>query len=160
MKTIHEWLKEYAVSHQNETNKLVHWICVPLIFFSIICLLAAIPHEMLSKHFPEAIAPYIHWGTVGLVIAWLFYLRLSFPLFLGILLETSIMLVIVHLLEQADFAPLWLIGGVIFIISWIFQFWGHKVEGQKPSFLKDIQFLLIGPAWVITFLYEKMGIKY
>ena len=42
MKTINQWLVEYGESHQNPTNKTVHWVCVPLIFFSIIGLLYSI----------------------------------------------------------------------------------------------------------------------
>ena len=49
---------------------------------------------------------------------------------------------------------------LIFIISWILQFIGHKIEGKKPSFIKDIQFLLIGPAWLLGYIYRKQGIKY
>ena len=48
----------------------------------------------------------------------------------------------------------------IFIVSWIGQFIGHKIEGVKPSFFEDIQFLLIGPAWLLSFIYNKFGIKY
>ena len=47
-----------------------------------------------------------------------------------------------------------------FIIAWVGQFIGHKIEGQKPSFFEDLQFLLIGPAWLISFIYKKIGIKY
>jgi len=31
MKTIEEWFEEYGESHQNKTNKIIHWICVPTI---------------------------------------------------------------------------------------------------------------------------------
>jgi uncharacterized membrane protein YGL010W len=55
---------------------------------------------------------------------------------------------------------LWIIALVIFVAAWAGQFYGHKVEGKKPSFLKDLQFLLIGPAWLMHFLFEKWGIKY
>ena len=48
----------------------------------------------------------------------------------------------------------------IFIVSWIGQFIGHKIEGQKPSFFDDLKFLLIGPAWLLSFIYKKIGIKY
>ena len=49
---------------------------------------------------------------------------------------------------------------ITFIIAWIGQFVGHKIEGKKPSFFEDIQFLLIGPAWLLSFIYKKLGIKY
>ena len=56
--------------------------------------------------------------------------------------------------------PLWLSSIVAFVILWIMQFVGHHIEGKKPSFFKDIQFLLIGPAWVIGFIYDRLGIDY
>jgi uncharacterized membrane protein YGL010W len=56
-------------------------------------------------------------------------------------------------------AALWRFCSFVFIISWIAQFWGHKIEGKKPSFLQDLAFLLIGPLWVTRFLYKKMGIN-
>ena len=48
----------------------------------------------------------------------------------------------------------------MFFLAWILQFIGHKIEGKKPSFIKDIQFLLIGPAWLLGFIYKKIGIKF
>ncbi len=49
---------------------------------------------------------------------------------------------------------------MIFVVSSAFQFIGHKVEGKKPSFLKDVEFLLIGPAWLMHFVYKKIGLPY
>ena len=69
-------------------------------------------------------------------------------------------LYIARVIMQADVAPLWLVSLIIFVVAWIGQFYGHKVEGKKPSFLKDIQFLLIGPAWLMHFVYKKIGIPY
>ena len=56
--------------------------------------------------------------------------------------------------------PLWLTCLVIFVIGWIGQFIGHAIEGKRPSFMKDIQFLLIGPLWLLGHLYRKLGIAY
>jgi uncharacterized membrane protein YGL010W len=61
---------------------------------------------------------------------------------------------------QSQIAPLWLVSAIVFVVAWIGQFYGHKVEGKKPSFLKDIQFLLIGPAWLLHFIYRRLGIPY
>lgn len=27
MKTLNEWFDEYSESHQNKTNKMIHWLC-------------------------------------------------------------------------------------------------------------------------------------
>ena len=56
--------------------------------------------------------------------------------------------------------PLWKTSMYIFIAAWIGQFIGHKIEGKKPSFFQDIQFLLIGPLWLLSFIYKKLGIRY
>ena len=57
-------------------------------------------------------------------------------------------------------SKLFTISLVLFVVAWIGQFIGHKLEGAKPSFFKDLQFLLIGPAWLLSFIYKKMGIAY
>jgi uncharacterized membrane protein YGL010W len=62
--------------------------------------------------------------------------------------------------QETAFYPTWAIGLAVFVISWIGQFYGHHIEGKKPSFLKDIQFLLIGPIWLLHFVYKQIGLKY
>lgn len=159
MKSIHQWFDDYGESHTNKTNKIIHWICVPLIFFSVIALLSAIPSAWLSSYFPPSLAPYIHWGTVVLVLGLLFYLRLSFPMFIGILIFSVVCLQATVWL-QALALPVWQSSLIIFATAWVGQFIGHKIEGKKPSFFKDLQFLLIGPAWLMGFIYKKLGIRY
>ena len=50
-------------------------------------------------------------------------------------------------------------SAAVFVVAWVGQFMGHHIEGKKPSFLQDVQFLLIGPAWLMAFVYRKLGIK-
>jgi uncharacterized membrane protein YGL010W len=54
----------------------------------------------------------------------------------------------------------WKICLVLFVLAWIGQFVGHKIEGKKPSFFQDVVFLLIGPAWLLHFIYKKAGQRY
>lgn len=159
MRKIDQLLSEYGESHQNGTNKLIHWICVPLIFFSIVCLVWSIPSDMLTEAFPWAGA-FANWATIILALVLVYYLTLSPPLFIGMILWSVICLCGAYLLDQLAFAPLWAIGLTIFFLAWIGQFYGHKVEGKKPSFLKDIQFLLIGPAWLMHFIFRKLSLPY
>ncbi len=147
MRTLNQWFDEYAESHQNETNQLIHYICVPAIFFSIVGMLMSIPTNFLTNLFGLN-NPYIeNWGTVALLFLMIFYIRLSFSMFLKMLVFSIICIVLNHFLGQK--VPLFYTSLTIFVIAWIGQFYGHKVEGKKPSFFKDLQFLLIGPAWVI-----------
>lgn len=159
MRSLDTWFSEYAQSHQNPSNKLIHWICVPLIFFSILGLLASIPADGLKSLFPIFLQPYMHWGTLLVALALVFYIRLSLSMALGILLFSVLCLQGVVWLHALDF-PLWGSSIIIFAAAWIGQFVGHTIEGKKPSFLKDIQFLLIGPAWLMSFIYRTLGIRY
>jgi uncharacterized membrane protein YGL010W len=158
MRRIDALLAEYGESHQNETNKTIHWICVPLIFFSVVGLVASIPSGVV-QHFLGA-NPYANWATVVLVVAIVYYVTLSIPLSLGMMLFSALCLVGVNYITQLNIAPLWAVCLGIFVLAWIGQFYGHKVEGKKPSFFKDVQFLLIGPAWLMHFIYKKIGIPY
>jgi uncharacterized membrane protein YGL010W len=160
MKSADQWLSEYGESHQNHTNKLVHWVCVPLIMFSIIGLLWSVPSGYFSDFLPPEYAIFVNWGTIFLVLALLFYLRLSFSLFAGMLLIAFFIVAGNYLLLQYAPLPLWATSLIIFALAWVGQFIGHKIEGKKPSFFKDLQFLLIGPAWLLSFIYRKLGIPY
>ncbi len=161
MRKIDSLLSEYAVSHQTKFNKIIHYFCVPAIFFSIIGLLASIPTYGLFDVFQDTwLSPFVHFGTGLIVFGLVYYLRLSLSLFLGMLIFSSLVLYGVHVVDALQITPLWLSMLIIFVIAWIFQFIGHKHEGKKPSFLKDLQFLMIGPAWTLSHLYDYFGIKF
>jgi uncharacterized membrane protein YGL010W len=88
-----------------------------------------------------------------------YYFSLSKTLWIGMLLFGIICVLLCYLIEKSGIMPLWLLSVLLFVSAWVVQFYGHKVEGKKPSFLKDIQFLMIGPAWLMSFIYKKLGIK-
>ena len=147
MKTAKEYFDEYAVSHQNETNQAIHYFCVPLIFFSVIGLLLSIPTSFLEYTLNLSNPLIENWAIiVGIVIS-VFYLRLGFWYFIEMLFIILITIIVNFWLGQHVNLLYSSIG--IFVLAWVGQFYGHKVEGAKPSFLKDLEFLLIGPLWVI-----------
>lgn len=152
MKTLQQWFDDYAVSHQNETNITIHFICVPAIFFSIVGIFMSIPSQFLSNLFQLNNPLVENWATVALIFVLIFYLRLSFSMFLKMLVFS--ILCIVGNFYLGKYVPLLYTSIAIFVIAWIGQFYGHKVEGAKPSFIKDLQFLLIGPAWVIKKMFN------
>ncbi len=154
MRTIQQWLDEYGESHRNAFNKFMHWLCVPLIVFSLLGLLWLLP-------FPEArIGPLpVNWCLLFLLFSLAYYLLLSWRLAIGMLL---VCVMVYSLLVWLDtrLENLLLIYGSIFIIAWIGQFVGHQVEGRRPSFFKDVQFLLIGPLWLLSAVYRKLRLAY
>lgn len=146
-RTLKQWFDEYGESHRNKTNKLIHWFCVPSIFFSVVCLLYLVP-----------VAGSLNLASISMMFATFFYIRLSPKLAAGLLFFYLLCYVGAYALSDLP-VQLWKIAVTIFVVAWIGQFFGHKIEGKKPSFLKDLQFLLIGPAWLLGFIYLKMGIS-
>ncbi len=142
MRAVDQLLGEYSESHRNPTNKTIHWICVPLILFSTLGLL-------------WWVHPYAALGLVAFSTVW--YLRLSVPLALGMLLISAFVLAALWYTPRD--LLLWISAGV-WIGAWITQFVGHEIEGKKPSFFRDIFFLLIGPLWILSALYRRWNLAY
>ncbi|EKF75724.1 hypothetical protein A11A3_02607 [Alcanivorax hongdengensis A-11-3] len=153
-RTMDDWLDAYGESHQNPTNKKVHFVCVPVIFFTVVGFLWAIPVPGLM-----AALPGLNWASLALALVTLYYARLSLPIAIGMLVFSLLCLGLLALMEGAGLSVGWVCLG-LFVVAWIGQFWGHKVEGKKPSFFEDIQYLMIGPAWIMGFLYRQWGIRY
>ena len=154
-RSLHQWFEAYGESHQNPTNKLIHWICVPTIYFCVLGLLWCVPSPVDNGWFSHGWLARIAIGLVGL-----FYLRLSFTIMIGMMGFSLGCLAMAAWLDAHAPWPLWAISLTLFAAAWIGQFYGHKVEGKKPSFLDDLQFLMIGPAWLMGFIYRRLGIAY
>jgi len=156
MQTIEQLLDEYGDSHRNAVNKLLHWICVPVIFWTIVALVWVIP-------FPgniEIMSVPVNWAIVAMLLLQIYYFSLSVTLAVGFLVINAAMLVLTAYAANHLPWPLWQFAIVLFVIAWIGQFIGHAVEGKRPSFFKDLQFLLIGPAWLLAAMYRTLGLKY
>lgn len=151
-KTLADWMDEYGESHRNITNKRIHYFCIPAIFFSIVGLLYSISLPWNIMKVPLTLAH----PALALVI--FYYTRFSNALTIGMAVFGLLCLTLCNLIQLSGFV-LWQASLVIFIVAWIGQFAGHHIEGKKPSFLKDIQFLLIGPAWIMMQLFKAIGIR-
>lgn len=148
-RNLQDWLDAYGESHQHPTNKLIHWICVPIIAYSILALSSMVSFSGIP----------LNLGHLLVLLAFIFYIRLSISMAWAMLLFGALCLLIARSASNGPL-PLWESSISLFIAAWLGQFYGHKLEGKKPSFLKDIQFLLIGPAWLMSDLFRKFGLKY
>lgn len=152
MKTINQWFEEYESNHKNHTNKSIHFICVPAIFISILGFLfsAKLPFVIFNVQ--------LNLGLIALIAVTVYYLRLSESIAIGIFILSSLSLFLWYLVGSSGI-KVWIVASIIFVIAWVGQIVGHSIEKQRPSFFKDIQFLLIGPAWLLSFIYKKLDIK-
>jgi len=132
----------YAIAHRHPVNKAIHWICVPLIMWSVVAALWA-------------------WTPVAavtlVVLALGFYVVLSLPLAIGMMGVTAMMLAPLPWIAPR---PLLIAALVVFVGAWIGQFVGHHVEGRRPAFLEDVTYFLVGPAWLLADLYRRLGVRY
>ena len=141
-RTIDVLLEQYADSHRNPTNELIHLVCVPVIVFTLLGILWSI-HPLLA--------------LLACIVALAYYFKLSRPFALGMLVMSMAMLGLLALMPPMTVLPLSI---ALFVVAWIGQFIGHKIEGRKPSFLDDLRFLLIGPLFVLGFLYRRLHLAY
>ena len=99
------------------------------------------------------------WSGVAMFAALTFYLRLSRSLGLAMFIAFVVLGLITEALYRSlgPSTLMWLAIGV-FVVAWIAQFVGHKVEGKRPSFLTDLAYLLICPAWIVAKVMRRLGI--
>ena len=155
MRSLDEWLDEYSESHRNPTNKFLHYLCVPPIQFALMGLLLAIP-------VPAALGGWTalqNWASLFALAGLVYYAVLSPRLAFGMLLVVLAGFALLAALARLSL-PLWETSLAIFVIAWVGQFVGHAIEGKRPSFFKDLQFLLIGPLWILSAMYRRLGLRY
>ena len=138
---IDQLLAHYGENHQNPRNEVIHFIAIPLIALSLLGML-------------YALHPYVAYAF--LAASMVYYVRLSMVFFASMALFSAAMLAIVVALGQ-QVLP---ISIAIFVGAWVLQFIGHKIEGKKPSFFEDVQYLWVGPLFVLAKLFGKLGVRW
>ncbi|MEP6997761.1 MAG: Mpo1-like protein [Betaproteobacteria bacterium] len=141
MRRVDRLFERYAQFHRDPVNKAMHWVCVPLIVWSVLGMLWA----------ASPIA-----ACAAIAAATWFYLRLSVPLAFGMLAILATMVWTVTLLGDRVL----LVSLITFAVAWIGQFIGHGIEGKKPAFVDDLRSFLVAPAWLLGDLYRRLGLRY
>ena len=141
MRTVDILFERYGEFHRNAANKAIHWICVPLIVWSLLGML-------------WSASPIV--ACIAIAASMAFYVWLSLPIAVGMLGVIALMVYPLTLL-----GPRALVVSIgVFVAAWIGQFIGHVLEGRKPAFMEDMRSLLVGPAWLLGFVYRRFGIAY
>jgi len=134
-------INHYGESHTNPTNELIHFVAIPLIMLSLCGML-------------YAASPWVLYAF--LAASFVYYARLSVVFLITMLVWSAVMLWIIQGLGDRLLTT----SIAVFIAAWIFQFVGHKIEGKKPSFFEDIQYLWVGPLFVLSRLFLKLGMRW
>lgn len=154
MRDVHEWFDRYSRDHSNPTNLVIHWVCVPLILWAVVAALWLVP-------VPAWIGRTGFWAAVTMFVAFLFYQRLSRNISFA-MAATFIVLGFVTESLYRVLGPQHLLrlAVIVFVLAWIGQFIGRMLEDQRPPFLTDPAYLLIGPAWLASKVMRRLGIGY
>ncbi|MEO7068475.1 MAG: Mpo1-like protein [Rhodanobacter sp.] len=153
MRTMQNWLNSYSADHKNPINQVFHWLCVPPIVWAVIALLWIIP-------VPTSIMRPGAWAVLVMVLAFTWYWKHSHRLAAALLVAFAVLGVVTYwLFDALGAAGLRNLAIIVFVLAWIGQFVGHHYEGHRPSFLTDLSYLLIGPAWLMAKLLRKLGFK-
>jgi len=138
---VDQLLAHYEESHRNPRNERIHFVAIPLIMLSLLGLLFAI-HP---------------WAAYAFVLAsMVYYARLSTVFLIAMAALSVLGLGLVHAMGQHVLT----ICVALFVGAWIAQFVGHNIEGKRPSFFEDLQYLWVGPMFVLSKLFLKLGIRW
>ena len=151
---------EYAATKQHPSNRLIHWVCIPLMIFSILGLAWSIPFPHLG--FLGRYNGFLNWASFLIAFAGYYYYRLSPVLsYMMLLLVFALSLVVVQFEKWAlaGGPALWLVCVVVLLIAVAGLFIGQKIEGKRTAFLNSVKFVLIGPIWLLEIFSIKIGLK-
>lgn len=152
-RSMHDWLDSYSQDHQHPGNRLLHWLCVPLIVWSVLALLWTIP-------VPESLLRPGAWAVLAIVLAFTWYWKHSHRLGAALLIALAIMaLICFQAFGALGAAHMRWLGAGVFVVAWVGQFIGHVFEGKRPSFFTDLAYLLVGPAWLMDKFLNRIGVK-
>ncbi|WP_417781021.1 DUF962 domain-containing protein [Stutzerimonas xanthomarina] len=151
MKTLTDYLAQYAAYHRDPRNLLSHFIGIPMIVLAVAVLL--------SRPGVEVFGLWLSPVALVALVSTLFYLRLD--LRFGVLMGAVLLFCVwVGAALGQQSTTLWLTAGAgLFVVGWVIQFVGHYFEGRKPAFVDDMTGLIIGPLFVAAELGFIFGLR-
>ena len=142
MKTLAQQMAVYNAYHQNDVNKMTHFVGVPLIILAIL-----IPMSWPALHIGEITitTAMLFVGIVGI-----YYLTLDPAL--GALTVAAILPLLwaAHGLAAQGSATGWIAFGVTFVGGWILQLAGHAVEGRRPALVDNFFQIFVAPVFLVS----------
>jgi len=151
MSKLEQLLSQYASYHLDHKNVLTHFIGIPMIVFSIMCLTARA--GVFISGFEITLA------LILLISSVIYYLRLDKSLGFLMLLIYAVAYPFAYKIAQLGMSAWLMISIGIFIVGWIFQFVGHFYEKKKPAFVDDLVGLAIGPLFVLAEAVFLLGFR-
>ncbi len=143
-------ISSYRKYHQTLGNRITHFIGIPLILCAIFCALGWFRFSPFD--IPLSAATVFWVGMIGL------YFRIHKSVALGFACWSFPLFLIAEEISVRPFGFSALFTGSAFIIGWMFQFWGHAIEKNKPAFFTQWNHLWRGPLFITYEWMSALGI--
>ena len=147
------WLERFDESHRRLTLPGLYSVSALMVVTGTVGLLWALP---VPEEF-HSISPLLNWGSAFLMAAAVYYFIISLSLAIG-LLPFVVALAAVHLwLSTSAYSGLrislsLLIVGIIGIAI------GQQRGSGLRGVMRDLQHMMIAPAWMLSLVYRRIGI--
>ena len=155
MSETERWLTDYGENHQDISFAGIYWIAVLTLVIGTVGMLWSlpVPYEF------EKISPILNWGSTFLMAAVVYYFIISVSLAIGMLPFLLGIAGVQNWLTSSDYSALRVSIGLL--VAGIIGLWmGHRNQGSLRPVLRDLQLMMIGPAWLLSVLYRRIGIPF
>ena len=149
------WLERYETNHRDLSWPWVFWAGVPMLILGAVGLLWNLP---VPPEFYE-ISPLLNWGSAFLMVAAVYYFIISLSLAIGLLPFVLGIAFMQMWLLQSDYSPT-RVSASLLAAGAIGLWLGHRNERGFAPFFEDLQTVMIGPAWLLSVLYKRVGIPF
>lgn len=147
------WLDQYGRGHLHPANRALHAFGVPLAAWSLIAILWTIP-------VPQRWLQPGAWAVLAIVLAFYWYWKRSRTLAAALLAGFAGLALSSRCAAAAlGDRRLLTIAAIVLALTWLTQLVGQRWEGHRPSRPTGIACLLIGPAWWMAELLQRLGIR-
>lgn len=153
MSETHRWLSDYGDTHRDISSPAIYWSAVLILVPGTVGMLWSLP---IPQAFAD-ISPLLNWGSVFLMVSLVYYFIISLPLAIGMMPFLLAVAALVMVLSQSDVSVAGIsLGMVVLALTGIY--FGHHAGGGAGAVLRDVQLMMIGPVWLLSTLYRRLGI--
>jgi uncharacterized membrane protein YGL010W len=153
--TVDEWADQFGRLRASAPSALSAWLGIPIVITALIGLLWAIPvPDILTDA-----SPVINAATLFIMASFVYYCILSIPLAIGGLLFLISAAIPSAWLDQTE-QPLWPVAAGVFVIAFAWQLTETRRATGRLLVLRNLQYVMLGPIWLLRGLYRRAGLRY
>jgi uncharacterized membrane protein YGL010W len=153
--TVDDWADEFGRLRSSGPQAVAAWLGIPLVIASLLGLLWIAPAPTVLTD----ASPAINLATLFIMAAFVYYCILSIRLALGGLVFLLAAATPSALLEHAS-VPTGLLAGAVFAASFAWQLLETRRATGRFEILRNLQYVMLGPIWLLRAVFRRAGVEY